>query len=408
MNPLEAEARSQVASPRERLRRRARAPRLAARALLRPRVRVRVHAGDDALARAADLGRAGTRAARARRAVVGMGELRLADERGRRGRGHRAAAMLFATGGDVHRRARGSRAFGAHRLSSASRSSLSSLAFVALYALVSKHEPELLAAVLRMARTVLPGAALILAAAFVPSAVRPVLWAARARRRLLRPAARGCRRVARRAGALRRAARADRDHRDRRVARRDRVWRARHTRLGPAVIPAVVLGLVVAGSFWLAYFDFASTRRPAAARRPAARERTALARDAYTYAHLPMVVGIVLFAFAMRARSAERSCGAQQRSRRSRSVAAPRSTCSRSSRFAGGRRARSDAGGRSRRWRSCCSRRWRWRVPALAALALVAAVWIGLHAYELIHWREERARRRSEAAAPAQVAETRA
>jgi hypothetical protein len=34
-------------------------------------------------------------------------------------------------------------------------------------------------------------------------------------------------------------------------------------------------------------------------------------------------------------------------------------------------------------------------LPAIAALALVASVWLILHAYELIHWREERARRRS-------------
>ena len=34
-------------------------------------------------------------------------------------------------------------------------------------------------------------------------------------------------------------------------------------------------------------------------------------------------------------------------------------------------------------------------VPALVALALVTAVWVGLHAYELIWWREERARARA-------------
>jgi hypothetical protein len=34
-------------------------------------------------------------------------------------------------------------------------------------------------------------------------------------------------------------------------------------------------------------------------------------------------------------------------------------------------------------------------VPALAALALVAAVWIGLHTYELLWWREARAESRS-------------
>jgi hypothetical protein len=30
-------------------------------------------------------------------------------------------------------------------------------------------------------------------------------------------------------------------------------------------------------------------------------------------------------------------------------------------------------------------------LPALAAVGLVVAVWIGLHAYELLWWREERA-----------------
>ena len=34
-------------------------------------------------------------------------------------------------------------------------------------------------------------------------------------------------------------------------------------------------------------------------------------------------------------------------------------------------------------------------VPALAALALVAAVWTALHAYEFVRWREDRARTRA-------------
>jgi hypothetical protein len=38
-------------------------------------------------------------------------------------------------------------------------------------------------------------------------------------------------------------------------------------------------------------------------------------------------------------------------------------------------------------------------VSALVTLVLVTAVWFALHAYELIWWREERARRRSERAA---------
>jgi hypothetical protein len=34
-------------------------------------------------------------------------------------------------------------------------------------------------------------------------------------------------------------------------------------------------------------------------------------------------------------------------------------------------------------------------VPALVALALVTAVWLGLHAYEFIWWREARAQTRA-------------
>ena len=37
-------------------------------------------------------------------------------------------------------------------------------------------------------------------------------------------------------------------------------------------------------------------------------------------------------------------------------------------------------------------------VSALLTLVLVTAVWFALHVYELIWWREERARRRSERA----------
>ena len=67
-------------------------------------------------------------------------------------------------------------AFGEHRLLLGVALFIVSAAFVGLYALVSRREPELLAAVLRLSRTVLVAAALILAAAFTPAGVRPALW----------------------------------------------------------------------------------------------------------------------------------------------------------------------------------------------------------------------------------------
>jgi len=39
-------------------------------------------------------------------------------------------------------------------------------------------------------------------------------------------------------------------------------------------------------------------------------------------------------------------------------------------------------------------------VPALAALALVLAVWLALHTYELVWWREARAESRSALTSP--------
>ena len=67
------------------------------------------------------------------------------------------------------------------------------------------------------------------------------------------------------------------------------------------VIAAAVLGIAVACAFWWIYFDVAAL---AAARRLAevepVRERNELARDSYSYLHLPMVAAIVLVALGMK------------------------------------------------------------------------------------------------------------
>jgi low temperature requirement protein LtrA len=165
-------------------------------------------------------------------------------------------------------------------------------------------------------------------------------------------------------------------------------------RIGLGEVVAVILGILVATSFWLAYFDFFSIRGERMLAQLDGPERVALARDTYSYAHFPMIVGIVLFAFAMKtivghvgdeldAVSAFALCGGsalyllsysairvriERRVSRGRFVAAlvllavlPAATM----------------------------------VPALAALALVTAVWLALHAYELLWWREARAETRS-------------
>jgi low temperature requirement protein LtrA len=66
----------------------------------------------------------------------------------------------------------------------------------------------------------------------------------------------------------------------------------------PAVLAAVVLAVLIAGQLWWSYFgltDAAQTRLVTTDRLAQAR----LARDAYSYLHLPIVAGIVYFALGV-------------------------------------------------------------------------------------------------------------
>ena len=67
------------------------------------------------------------------------------------------------------------------------------------------------------------------------------------------------------------------------------------------VAAAAVLGVVVAAAFWWLYFDvvaLAAERR--LARAAVGREQNEIARDSYSYLHFPMVAGIVLGALGLK------------------------------------------------------------------------------------------------------------
>ncbi|MCW3817313.1 low temperature requirement protein A [Micromonospora sp. DR5-3] len=69
---------------------------------------------------------------------------------------------------------------------------------------------------------------------------------------------------------------------------------------GP-VMTTAVLGIAIAAVLWWAYFDTLAIgieHRLHAAREPGARAR--LARNAYTYLHLPMVAGVIFFALGLK------------------------------------------------------------------------------------------------------------
>jgi low temperature requirement protein LtrA len=171
--------------------------------------------------------------------------------------------------------------------------------------------------------------------------------------------------------------------------------------LGLGEVAAAILGLLVATSFWLAYFDFFSIRGARMLAELRGPDRVALARDLYAYAHLPMIVGVVLFAFAMK--TIVPHVGEELDS------VAAFALCGGSALYL-----LTFSAIRSRVERRLALSRGRFTaavllllvlplatvVPALAALALVTAVWFGLHAYELVWWREARAESRSMLASP--------
>ncbi len=67
-----------------------------------------------------------------------------------------------------------------------------------------------------------------------------------------------------------------------------------------SVVAASVLGLTVCAALWWAYFDTSALLGERALVAEPEANRSRLARDAYSYLHLPMVVGIVLMALGLK------------------------------------------------------------------------------------------------------------
>jgi low temperature requirement protein LtrA len=168
------------------------------------------------------------------------------------------------------------------------------------------------------------------------------------------------------------------------------------TQIGLGEVAAAILGLLVATSLWLAYFDFFSIRGERMLADVRGPDRVSLARDLYAYAHLGLIVGIVLFAFAMK--TIVGHVGEEL------GWAAAFALCGGSALYL-----LTFSAVRTRVERRLAFSRGRFvaalvfllvlplatAVPALAALALVTVVWVALHAYELVWWREARTETRS-------------
>ena len=70
--------------------------------------------------------------------------------------------------------------------------------------------------------------------------------------------------------------------------------------LTAGVVAAAVLGLAVAAALWWLYFDVVAIVAERRLREKTGRAQLTMARDSYSYLHLPMVAGIILVAVAMK------------------------------------------------------------------------------------------------------------
>jgi low temperature requirement protein LtrA len=70
--------------------------------------------------------------------------------------------------------------------------------------------------------------------------------------------------------------------------------------LDPGVVAGDLLGLVVACALWWAYFDVVALAAERRLRRAEGSEQLSIARDSYSYLHLPMIAGIIFFAVGVK------------------------------------------------------------------------------------------------------------
>jgi low temperature requirement protein LtrA len=175
---------------------------------------------------------------------------------------------------------------------------------------------------------------------------------------------------------------------------------AAHSSITIGIAAASVLGIVVTAALWWAYFDVLAVLSHRQLSQTSGGTQTQLARDYYRYLHLPMIAGIVLFALGLHvtiehvdepldAVSAVALCGGLSLYflthvlQRIRLVWHVRRTSEQRVGWIGpGRLVASVA--------MLLLIPVALQTPALASLALAAAVCCGLIAWDLIHYREER------------------
>jgi low temperature requirement protein LtrA len=173
------------------------------------------------------------------------------------------------------------------------------LLHLVLYAVAARGQPELLAAVLKLTPTAVAGPLLILAAAFLDPGLREAVWAGALILDFAGPALQGSSGWQLSPGHF-----SERHGLILIVALGESVVAlgagSGHLDLNARTLIAATLGIAVVTTIWWTYFDVVAI---VAARRLAETKgaaQAAQARDSYSYLHLPMVAGVILFALGVK------------------------------------------------------------------------------------------------------------
>jgi low temperature requirement protein LtrA len=173
------------------------------------------------------------------------------------------------------------------------------LLHLVLYAIVGRDDPDLLGAVLRLAPTSLLGASLLVVAGFLDGDQRIAVWLAALAIDYVGPAVIGAGRgwriapehFAERHGLIILIALGESI-----IA----IGAGAGFELVLGVIAGAALGIVVVSALWWLYFDVAAIFARGRLMEASGVAQAVLARDSYSYLHLPMVAGIVLFALGLK------------------------------------------------------------------------------------------------------------
>jgi low temperature requirement protein LtrA len=173
------------------------------------------------------------------------------------------------------------------------------LLHILLYALAGKRDPDLLRAVVRFAPSATLGPVIILLAAFFDGGEQAALWViALAIDYLGALIGRG------QGWGVSPAHFAERHGLVVIIALGESIVAigigAAGVSLTPSIVAAAVLAIVVIAALWWAYFDVYAVFVQRQLSEVSGATRARLARDLYSYLHLPMIAGIVLFALGLK------------------------------------------------------------------------------------------------------------